>query len=379
MSGKLRAAVFGHTGRGDYGHGHDESLQLHPQVETVAVADPILEGAVAVTRRIGGRPYADYRQLLETEQPDLVCIAQRDVTDHAAQIETCAHFGVKGVLCEKPLAADLEEADRALRACADAGTQLVVAHRKASGYELHARELVRRGAIGEIRELRGRGKGDHRAGGQDLAVLGPHIMDSMRWMVDADPLWCQGQVSQGERPAEAADAHAGQEGVGLIAGDRLTGLFMFPGGVPATFTSYAVETGGLDHSVWFGFELYGTEGALSVRNSPAGRLYHCAHGMAVPGEHCAWELISLPSWDADSNGRPRSGHARMLASNLIMAEELVTAVTEGRPIDRACTGHDARWALEMIMAIHESHLTGQRVDLPLRERRNPYAARLTAE
>ncbi len=375
MNKPLRAAVFGHTGRGDYGHGHDLSLQLHPQVEMVGVADPDPAGAAKAVQHVGGTPYVDYNRLLAAEQPDLVCIAQREVDLHARQIEACTRYGVKGILCEKPLVATLAEADRVLQLCAEAGTHVVVAHRKASGYELHARDMVRRGVIGTIRELRGRGKGDHRAGGQDLAVLGPHILDSMRWLVGADPLWATGQVTIQGRPVTIADAFGGQEGVGLTAGDRLTGLFMFPGGIPATFTSYTVEATGHDHGDWFGFEVYGTQGALSVRSSPGGVLYHCAHGMAVPGTHCTWERIYLPDWEEDETGRPRSAQARMLQSNRIMVDELVATVMTGQPITRACTGEDARWALEMGMAIHESHLTGTRVTLPLQQRQNPYAVR----
>ncbi len=379
MDQPLRAAVFGHTGYGDYGHGHDLSLFLHPRVEMVAVADPILAGAEAVAGRVGGRPYADYNQLLATERPDLVCIAQREVDHHLAQIEACTNNGVRGILCEKPLVTTLADADRVMKLCADSGTYLVVAHRKASGYEDHARELVRDGVIGEIRELRGRGKGDHRAGGQDLAVLGPHILDSMRWFVGADPLWAVGQVSWQGKPVTESDVFVGQEGVGQIAGDRVTGLFMFPGGIPATFTSYAVDAEGHNHSDWFGFEVFGTKGALSIRNSPSGVLYYCRHGMAVPGTHCEWERINLPSWEVDEKGQQRSGHAKMLLSNRIMADELVAAVAEGKPITKACTGQDALWSLEMSMAIHESHLVGNRVDLPLQQRQNPYEARVAVD
>lgn len=379
MNIPLRGAVFGHSGHGDYGHGHDQSLHLHPQVEMVGVADPLLDRAKDVAQRVGGRPYEDYKQLLSEEKPDLVCIAQREVDHHAAQIETCILSGVKGILCEKPMVASLAQADRLLQLCTDAGAHIVVAHRKASGYELHARAMVSRGEIGEIRELRGRGKGDHRAGGQDLAVLGPHILDSMRWLVGANPLWAVGQVSCQGRPATVADAFPGDEGVGLTAGDRLTGLFMFPGGIPATFTSYAVETDGQSNSDWFGYEVYGTKGALSVRNSPGGLLYFCAHGMAVPGSHCSWERIDLPSWENDEEGQPRSDLSKMLQSNRIMVDELVAAVTEGQPVRKACTGSDARWSLEMSMAIHESHLQEGIVSLPLKQRQNPYAARLSVE
>ena len=381
MSRALTAAAFGHTGQGDYGHGHEFSLGLHPEIETVAIADPDPEGRARALARTGApRGYEDYRDLLERERPDLVSVASRTVTEHAVQIAACAQSGVKGVLCEKPMAASLAEADRLLAACRKADMHLVVAHRRASAYEIHAYELVRQGRIGQLREIRGRGKGDHRAGGEDLAVLGPHIMDSMRWFAGADPMWADGHVVQDGQPVVATDARAGNEGIGAIAGNGLTGTFMFPGGLPAVFTSYAVAPrSAREHSQWFGFEIYGTEGALSVRNSPTGLLYHCPRGMCAPGPQAEWNRILLADWEEDGQGRPRTERDKMLRSNRIMVDELVNAVRDGAPVTRACTGEDARWALEMIMAIHESHLQGQRVELPLAQRNNPYSARTQPE
>lgn len=372
---RLVGAVFGHTGRGDYGHGHDVCLNLHPNIRIESIADPDPAGReAAVTRTEARRGYADWNELLAAEKPDIVSIACRDVRDHAEQIVGCAEAGVAGILCEKPLAATLSEADRALEACQASGTRLVVAHRRASGYELHARDMIRNGEIGDLMELRGRGKGDHRAGGQDLAVLGPHILDSMRWIAGSDPQWAVGHVTQNGHPVTRADCRQGDEGIGAIAGDALTGLFMFERGLPATFTSYAVaQSSAAVHSAWFGYEVFGTKGALSIRNSPGGLCYHCPTGMAAPGEQAPWKRILLDSWEQDADGSVRDGHARNIASNLIMVEDLVAAVLQDRPITRACTGQDARWALEMAVAIHASHLAGARLALPLADRGNPYA------
>lgn len=370
----LAGAVFGHTGQGDYGHGHDVCLNLHPAIQIDAVADPVETGRkAAMARTKAQRGYSDWRDLLAAETPDVVSIASRDVRDHTEQIIGCANAGVAGIICEKPLAPTLADADRALEACAANGTQLVVAHRKASGYELHARNMVRNGEIGELVELRGRGKGDHRTGGQDLGVLGPHILDSMRWIADSDPMWAVGHVSQDGVPVTRSDHREGDEGIGAIAGDSLIGLFMFAGGLPATFTSYAVDQEAAEsHAAWFGYEVYGTHGALSIRNSPGGLCYFCPTGMAAPGEQAPWERILLDSWEKEPDGTTRSAYAKMTASNLIMVEDLVGAVVHDQPISRACTGEDARWALEMATAIHASHLAGTRLDLPLSMRSNPY-------
>ena len=42
MSAKYKAAIIGHTGQGDYGHGLDVVYVDMPDVEVVAVADPDL-------------------------------------------------------------------------------------------------------------------------------------------------------------------------------------------------------------------------------------------------------------------------------------------------------------------------------------------------
>jgi len=36
-----------------------------------------------------------------------------------------------------------------------------------------------------------------------------------------------------------------------------------------------------------------------------------------------------------------------------------------------CTGRDGRWAMEMVLGIYASHLSGRRLEFPLRERRHP--------
>ena len=75
---KYRVAVIGHTGHGNYGHGIDTVWTAFNQMEVVAVADPDASGrANAVTRMRAKRGYADYREMLRVEKPDLVGIGPR--------------------------------------------------------------------------------------------------------------------------------------------------------------------------------------------------------------------------------------------------------------------------------------------------------------
>jgi predicted dehydrogenase len=61
----------------------------------------------------------------------------------------------------------------------------------------------------------------------------------------------------------------------------------------------------------------------------------------------------------------------MRPSNQLLVRDLLAAVETGRqPLS---SGHDARAALEMILAVYESHAAGGRVPLPLAERTHPLA------
>src|SRR5439155_937559 len=65
-SAKLTAAVIGHTGRGDYGHGLEGIFSNRLNIEIVALADPDADGRAKTAAKIlAPRSYADYREMLE--------------------------------------------------------------------------------------------------------------------------------------------------------------------------------------------------------------------------------------------------------------------------------------------------------------------------
>src|SRR5262245_213201 len=73
---RLKAAIIGHTGRGDYGHGLESIFSNRPNIELIALADPDADGRAKTAAKIGpARQYADYREMLEKERPHLVSIA----------------------------------------------------------------------------------------------------------------------------------------------------------------------------------------------------------------------------------------------------------------------------------------------------------------
>lgn len=177
-----------------------------PEVDVVAVADADEAGLEAAGERTGAaRAYADYRDMLQKEEVDLVNIGPRAVGERVDMVTASAEAGVRGIFCEKPMAATLREADAMLEVCQQHGARMAVAHRRANPYEQHAKKLVESGEIGELQVIRAHGKWDRRSGAQDLAVLGTHMMDSMRYLAGAEAAWAHGHVMQDGREVTDAD------------------------------------------------------------------------------------------------------------------------------------------------------------------------------
>lgn len=89
-------------------------------VEWVAVCDQNLAKAADVAHRFGiPRIYADAAELIEKERPDFVDIIT-DVATHAPITGLAARHGVS-VICQKPMAPDLNTAKKMLDVCTAAG------------------------------------------------------------------------------------------------------------------------------------------------------------------------------------------------------------------------------------------------------------------
>ena len=153
---------------------------------------------------------------------------------------------------------------------------------------------------------------------------------------------------------------------GLIAGNSLAAYYVFANGVTAHFESQRGDTAAGVNSRWFGFEAHGSEGIIALRNSPNGEMYIHRHGMFIPDGRVQWERVLLDEWEVIPE-RERTHH-----SNVLIARELIQAIEQDRDVVEASSGRDARAALEMVMAVHESQRVQGRVPFPLANRENPY-------
>jgi predicted dehydrogenase len=127
---------------------------LREEIELVAVADIREETARAAAERFGATAwYTDYHELLARDDIDFVDVCTPEFL-HGEQVTAAARAG-KHVLCEKPMAATLADADAMIHAAREAGVKLMVGHsRRFTDRYRHARRAIEEGAIGRVRLVR---------------------------------------------------------------------------------------------------------------------------------------------------------------------------------------------------------------------------------
>ncbi len=188
----------------------------------VAVADVDRARAEEAAARFGvPHIYEDYRELLARGDIEAVSICTpNDV--HAEQAIAAAQAG-KHILCEKPMAISLEQAEAMIAAASAAGVQLMVGftHRFYSFNE-RAAALIAEGAIGKPYTVRVRfahrgpyeswsARSDwffdrRRAGGGAVLDMGIHALDLTRFLLgeEIESIWAS--IATLAHPIEAEDA-----------------------------------------------------------------------------------------------------------------------------------------------------------------------------
>lgn len=358
---KYRACVIGATGQGDYGHNLHMVFGLRPDVEVVAVADTDEAGRRARAAEAGaGHTYGDYREMLRTERPDLVVIAPRHTVRHREYLLAAARAGAHGLM-EKPIADNLADADEMVRITADKSLRWAIAYNfRAMPLLAHARRLILgEGLIGEILELRGRGKEDRRAGGEDMLVLGCHVTDLMRFFA-GDPVWCEADITVNGRPAVKTDVHEATESLGPVVGDRIQATYAFNGGVKGYLASTRNADG--NGGRW-GLDILGSRGVIAIRpdmNPMVGVLREPS--WAPIGRTASWAPLPAAPVEVESRN-PRAARYAPIIDDLLMSIE------ESR--DPRVSLRDGLASLEMLQAVYESHVRQARVPFPLKNRAHP--------
>lgn len=234
---------------------HAHAMATVPEIELVAVASPTPGKAAAFARQRGiPDAYEDYRELLA--RPDIQMVSLALPNDRHAEAALAAAAARKHVVCEKPLCRTLEEADRMIAACEEAGVLLMYAEELlfAPKY-VRAKTLVDEGAIGRpfLVKQSEEHDGPHmpwfwdveRSGGGVLLDMGCHSIEYGRWIL-------------GKPPVKSVYAQMGT----YVHGDKTRGedhvltIVEFEGGGMVLAENSWAKAGGVDDRC----EIYGTAG-----------------------------------------------------------------------------------------------------------------------
>ena len=310
---------------------HTPAYVGSPDVELVAGADPHEGQRQLYAERWGlpsDRVYDDYRTMLAREELDLVsvCTSARGRADIVEQV---ARSGVRAIWAEKPIAFSLAEADRMVQACADNAVALAVnCARRYNPFYTRARQMIRSGDLGDIYQITS-------LLGCYLSHNGSHAIDLIRYLIGGEIEWVFGEMESDEAAAGERD----------LAGNA---YLAFDNGVRGYLRS--MVTGPVGEDV----DVVGSKGRFrSLAGCQVFELYK-----ALPGNRPGTELMAQVPFPM-----PLS----IPGSGLTIVADLIEAAETGRP--PRCSGEDGRKALEIAIALRESHRRGGvRVDLPLPDR-----------
>ena len=358
MAASVRVGLVGCGGMGRH---HLNVLRALPDFEIVGLCDVSEDARARAGEEYGvGGLYDDPGAMCDAERPDIVTVATQTRHHHDPTVAALQR-GVS-VICEKPIALDLREADSMVEAAEASGAKLSI-HQQNHVHPgiLKALDLVADGAVGDVMIVRGRNKAGRRSG-NEFMEMGTHITDMMMRFA-GPPEWCSGTVMYEGRLAAPGDVMPAQEmspgdrDSGLVVGARASGRYGHGGGVlgEITFLDYA-KTNNLN----YGVDILGTDGQLAVRTSGelSDSLWHLARPMeGHPSQADDWRQINLSNMGLESP---------IIAMYRGMADALAGG---GEP---PCDGVTGRWGFEMVMGMYASHVAdGARVPLPLADRSRP--------
>ena len=289
-------------------HNFAAAFAAVPETEIVAVFDLGADTRSEFLTYWGEMPtYGNYTQMLAEVKPDIVCIATRQ-TLHADQIEQAAVAGVRGILCDKPLATTLDEVDRIVAACRTHGVALLFGldRRWLKPYQ-YLKEQIAAGIVGKVTTGIVHGL-------PNLINHGCHWYDTTLMLLgDPEPLWASGLVDDVSAEPPESRRRLDPSGHGQVGLDNDVVVHFTP-------------EGGKQPS----FEIIGTEGRLIILNDAAE-----AYVWSAPanGQDKGLRPIELPPHEAQWPAGPAMVHA------------LVDAIESKRPT--ACDAEQARRATEI--------------------------------
>ena len=335
----------------------EAALVNSERVRLVACCDPVLERATVRAQEYNSvfpktkvAVYRDYREMLRKEKPDICAIATESGY-HAEIAIACFRAGAH-VICEKPMALSMSDADAMITASRQAGKKLAVCFQNRFNAPVQrTRAALEAGRCGKI--LHGMiqvrwnrdeeyyhqapWRGTWELDGGTLMNQCTHGIDLLQWMMGEDAVRVQAATRRFMRPIEAEDFGAAivefQSGaVGIIEGSA----DIYPKNLEESLSLFgergSVVIGGL-----------AVNKMKTWRFSDAGDLGDTEDRVLEPGAKDPPTVYGF-------------GHTALYS-------DFLDALQEHR--EPLVNGEAGEKALGIILAIYKSQKTGLPVDLPV--------------
>jgi len=333
---KLRIGVLG-TGiiMRDF---HLLTLRNHPKAEVAAAGNLHAESLERLAKDFDiPKTYTDFEEMASAHDIDAVVIGLPNYL-HAPVTIQMLEAG-KHVLCEKPMAMRVAEAEQMVEAAQRTGRRLMIAHMWRFDREiLWLRDVVASGQLGQVFKAKSHAiwlyDGPRPqswfvqpkfAGGGALADMGVHSLDTLRFVLG------------GARPTRVF-ANVGTHFRDIDLDDTATVLLEFEGGIA-----------GLIEAGWYHLYADGLEGYTQVFGTQG-------YARALPSElHTHVEGV----WSTTTPKMPK----RQQQCDLPMYQAQMDYFVDCALNDREPTpgGMDGLWAMRMLEAAYRSAEIGQAV------------------
>ena len=248
---------------------HAPEYTANPNAELVGFYDFNPERSEEMAELFGGKIYESFEELLADESVEAVSICSPNFLHSTHTIQ--ALKAGKHVLCEKPMAATVAEADEMIKVQKETGKILMLGHnQRFVRTHIRAKELLEAGAIGNILSLRTNFKHNgpeawsiensnktwffskNKAGFGVLGDLGSHKLDLVRYLMGDEIESIHALVTT----LDKRDA----EGNLIDLDDNAFCTFKMRSGLPGTMTVSWTNYGVEDNST----VIYGTKGTMKI-------------------------------------------------------------------------------------------------------------------
>jgi predicted dehydrogenase len=276
------------------------AFSLMDHVELAAVSSPTEHHRKKFMERFGiQQGFADWREMLKCDL-DLVCVTTPTAL-HESMVSGVLESG-KSVLCEKPFALTVEEAERMTALAAQSPGMALIDHQLRFHPSVRSMKLmIDGGDIGKIYEVRAvvnlatRNRidqpwswwSDASRGGGALRAIGSHLIDLNRFLVgEIAEVCCNLSTAIPQRP----DASTPGKYLPVTSDDSFAMFMKFGPSSVALGASSLMHVTTVGAYTWFSLEVVGS--MKTIRLDGAGRLWEITTGAAKGGR----SLIDAPRW-----------------------------------------------------------------------------------